>query len=212
MRGKLTVDLIDDDPAVLDALGMYLERRGLNVRLHSRASEFLKSKSTERPSDCIIADVRMPGLSGLDLQRTLARHDHPTPLILITGYADVTTAVAAMKAGAWDFLEKPVDERRLVSMIRKAASLAERRQAEMEEMAELKSLIASLSEREREVMQLTAQGHTSRHIGAELGISPRTVEIHRASVMEKTGSDSVADLVRIVMKIEAEEARARAAH
>lgn len=204
---KLTVDLVDDDPAVLDALGMYLERRGFNVRLHSRASEFLRVAESERRSDCIIADVKMPGLSGLDLQRTLARQDHPTPLILITGYADVTTAVAAMKAGAWDFLEKPVDERRLVSMIRKAASLAEQRQAEIDEIAELKSLIATLSEREREVMHLTAMGHTSRHIGAELGISPRTVEIHRASVMEKTGADSVADLVRIVMRVEADQAR-----
>lgn len=202
MKKKICVDLIDDDEAVLDALGLYLERRGFEVRRYSRASDFLKAKERQCQSDCIVADLKMPGSSGLDLHRSLTRMGCPTPLILITGYADVSTAVVAMKAGAYDFLEKPVNERRLVSRIRQAAAIAEHRQAELEEMAALNTRLEALSERERQVMMLAADGMTSRQIGVELGISPRTVEIHRASVMEKTGSESVADLVRIAMRIE----------
>ena len=208
MKKPVRIDLIDDDAPVLDALGLFLERRGFDVERFGRASDYVKV-APGRESDCIVADIRMPGLSGMDLQRRLTRAGVTTPLILITGFADVGVAVAAMKAGAFDFLEKPVDERRLVASIKQALHHAEELQAEQDADQHAMSLFDSLSERERDVMSRAALGRTSREIAAELGISPRTVEIHRASVMEKTGSASLADLVRLYLRVEAVQAQRR---
>lgn len=202
VKKSIHVDLIDDDEAVLDALGLYLERRGFHVSRYARAADYVKTRSRAAPCDCIVADIRMPGMSGMDLQRWLVRTGSEVPLILITGFADVVVAVAAMKAGAYDFMEKPVDERHLVASIRQAATQTEQQQAERVKVAQIATRVETLSDREREVMNLAARGRTSREIGAELGISPRTVEIHRASMMEKLGCETLADLVRFAIKLE----------
>jgi two-component system response regulator FixJ len=203
------VDLIDDDEAILDALGLYLERKGYEVRRHSRPNEFLKSADRSGFGDCIVSDVKMPGMSGLEVQKALAKRERCPPLILITGFADVLTAVQAMKLGAYDFIEKPVDEKKLVASIRQAVTQALRDHAEIDRSASLRERVQLLSDREREVMDLAAQGNTSREIGEILGISPRTVEIHRASVMEKLGCESLADLVRFSIMLEQSDSRSR---
>lgn len=202
MKKKICVDLIDDDEAVLDALGLYLESKGIEVRRHENANAFLKARRILPASECIVCDIRMPGMTGLELQKALNRNGETSELILITGFADVDIAVSAMKAGAFDFIEKPVDESRLVASIRAAANKAERVQADAEELARLADRLATLTDREQEVLELVTRGMTNRDIAAALGISPRTVEVHRASMMQKSGVDSLADLVRIAMRLE----------
>lgn len=201
MSGRATVHLIDDDEAVLDALGQYLEARGFVVHRHARADGVLELIAGAPAATCIVSDVRMPGMSGLDLQGELGRRGHPVPLILITGHGDIDMAVAAIKAGAHDFLEKPFDESRLAAAI--DASLAERasRVDADREVAELAGRRAGLSERQCQVMDLAVRGRTNKEIGAELGISPRTVEIYRAKVMERMGAVTLADLVRIALAL-----------
>jgi len=201
-RSRLHVDLLEDDPAVLDALAQYLTSKGFEVRQFPSATDYLKSGLDGEPVDCIVTDVRMPGMTALELQRLIAKRGLPTQLIMITAYAEVETAVEAMKAGAFDFLEKPVDEQRLVASIRKAASRSGTLQARAAELAELQARVDELTERESQVMSLTTRGLTNREIAAELGISPRTVEIHRASVMQKVKADSLADLVRIALELD----------
>lgn len=196
-RSKLRVDLIEDDAAVRDALALYLKSKGIDTRTFANAAAFIKSGFASEPSDCIVSDVRMPGLTGIDLQRHLNKRGLPTQLILITAFGDVDTAVAAMKAGAFDFLEKPVDEQRLVASIRKAASRSEALKTKADEIAEATVRLNRLTDREREVMTLATQGFINREIAVKLGISQRTVEIHRASLMLKAGADSLADLVKL---------------
>ena len=202
MKRTIKVDLIDDDDAVLDSLGIYLERRGFVVNRFASGGDYVRSRPASPPNDCIVSDVRMNGMSGMDLQRWLTRSKYPVPLILITGFSDIGVAVAAMKSGAHDFFEKPVDERQLVASIRQAASRWEERIAAQSELHALLERYDTLSERERQVMRLATQGCTSRMIAAQLGISPRTVEIHRAAVLEKTRSTSLADLIRLEIAIE----------
>jgi two-component system response regulator FixJ len=197
----VVVDIIDDDAGVLDSLSMYLSAKGFATRTHSSADEFLRVRDREGPADCIVSDVRMPNLSGLELQTLLNRARSKEPLVLITGFATIDAAVSAIKAGAFDFLEKPVSERRLVASIGAAVAQAQRQRAERRQRGEVEARFGKLSPREREVLELAARGLTSREIAAELGISPRTVEVHRASVMHKTGAANVADLVRFVLQI-----------
>lgn len=196
----MTVALIDDDPAVLDSLQMVLRGHGLQVQCFPSAEAFLASPD-KSSVDCIVSDVRMPGMTGLDLQRALASLDSPLPLILVTGHGDIAMAVAAIKAGAHEFLEKPFDERRLREAIDAALATAEHHQASAAELADLVARRAELSDRQREVMDLAAKGRTNKEIGLELGISPRTVEIYRARVMERMGAKTLADLVRIAVKL-----------
>src|SRR5262249_44873716 len=152
MKKKITVDLIDDDEAVLDALGMYLEAKAFAVRRHRSADQFLKERDRAGPADCLVADVRMPGMSGLELLTLLHRRKASEPLILITGFATIDAAVSAIKAGAFGFLEKPVSERRLVENIKAAVGHA-RRQREQEHF-EAEALVGKLSSREREIVKL----------------------------------------------------------
>lgn len=217
MRKKICVDLIDDDAAVLDALGMYLESKGMDVRRHQSATEYLRARKQLTPAECIVSDIRMPEMTGLELMRALEKTDNTSELILITGFADVDIAVSAMKSGAFDFLEKPINEEVLVSSIRAAANKAEHEKADAEKVAQLEERFASLTEREREVLDLVTRGLTNRDIAAQLGISPRTVEVHRASLMQKSGVDSLADLVRMTILLEMADgpnrkARAKKAH
>ncbi len=201
MTLSTTVYLIDDDVAVLDALSAYLESRGLVVRRFARAIDALAALGAPVWPACVVSDVRMPEMSGLDLQRELARRGSTLPLILITGHGDIEMAVAAIKAGAHNFLEKPFDERVLLEEIGAAVKAAEHRHATTAEHADLRERYAALSERQRQVMDLAVHGRTNKEIGAELDISPRTVEIYRAKVMGGMGAANLADLVRMAMKL-----------
>lgn len=198
---KVVVDLIDDDAGVLDSLSVYLRAKKFTTRTHRHAHDFLRVRERDGPADCIVSDVRMPRLSGLELQTLLNKQNSREPLILITGFATIDAAVSAIKAGAFDFIEKPVSERRLIASIKAAVAHVQQHRAERQELLDIETRVAALSPREQEVLHLAARGLTSREIASELGISPRTVEVHRASVMHKTGAGSVADLVRIVLQL-----------
>lgn len=197
----ISVHIIDDDEAVLDSLGMFIEQQGLHVHRYTRAGHLLAVLDTLAGPACIVSDVRMPEMSGLELQKELIRRSSTFPFILITGHGDIDMAVAAVKAGAHDFLEKPFNEWRLLDSIRAATSAAMQSEAPSEERAELLRRYAELSERQRQVMELATKGRTNKEIGAEIGISPRTVEIYRARVMERMGAPTLADLVRIAISI-----------
>ena len=195
------VALIDDDAAVLDSLQLYLERQGMVTSSFSSASEFLAALGSNGRFDCAVADVRMPAMSGLELVQRLAAEANNIPVILITGHGDVEMAVAAIKLGAFDFIEKPFDEARLLGSIRTAIDASQRTQENAAELSELRERVESLSERQRQVMKLAARGLSNKEIGARLGISPRTVEVHRAWVMERMNARNVAELVRMVMQL-----------
>jgi two-component system response regulator FixJ len=197
----MTVALIDDDEAVLDSLRMLLENRGMPVKCFTSADAFL-AHSESMPVSCIVSDVRMPGLSGLDLQGELLKRGSPVPLILITGHGDIAMAVSAVKMGAFDFIEKPLDDHKLMESIRKAAESSEQRHSRYDQIAETRKRVAELSQRQREVMELVAKGLSNKEIALRLRISPRTVENYRAWVMEKMGATNLADLVRMVVQLE----------
>lgn len=191
------VALIDDSPAVLDSLGLYLQRQGIAASCFPSADAFVAAPPA--PFDCIVADVRMPGMSGLDLVRRFADEKRDTPIVLITGHGDVDMAVAAIKLGAFDFIEKPFDEARLLESIRNAGGVRERKLVADAELADLRARFEGLSERQRQVLDLAVAGLSNKEIAARLGISFRTVEIHRAWMMERTGARNLAELVRMDM-------------
>jgi two-component system response regulator FixJ len=199
----MTIALIEDDEAVLDSLRLLLESRGMTVRCFSSAEVFLDSIGKE-PPDCIVSDVRMPGLSGLDLQRTLRAQGRRLPVILITGHGDIAMAVQAIKQGAFDFIEKPLDDERLIASIAQAVERGQRARVEQSERELLEARVAELSPRQVEVMHLVADGFSNKEIALKLDISPRTVENYRAWVMEKMGASNLADLVRKVIALTTE--------
>lgn len=206
MSETIRLALIDDDDAVLDALALFFSRRAVATACFSSADAFLATLRTDDPVaiqhefDCIVADVRMPGLSGIELLDRLGGPMAP-PVVLITGHGDVDMAVTALKAGATDFLEKPFDENRLLEKIRAAVAAYAERRAEAAEVAELRARADALPPRQREVMELAAAGLSNKEIGNQLNISPRTVENHRAWVMQRMGAKNLADLVRIVTRL-----------
>jgi two-component system, LuxR family, response regulator FixJ len=191
----MNVVLIDDDAAVLQSLQMLLRHRGLDVRCFTSVESFLQDAGSSG-CDCVVSDVRLPGMSGIDLQRELRRRNPGIPLILITGHGDIDMAVAAIKEGAFDFIEKPFDDERLVASIGDAIARRQRLQSEQDEQAALQARAAELSPRQREVMALVVQGLANKEIAHRLDISSRTVENYRAWVMEKMGANNLADLVR----------------
>jgi len=195
----MTVALIEDDEAVLDSLGLLLEDRGLSVRRFTSAEVFLASMRDDEAPGCIVSDVRLPGLSGLELQRALKAEGIDVPVILITGHGDIAMAVTAMKEGAFDFVEKPYDAERLIAGIAKALAAGEELRSREGQRAELLQRLSELSPRQKEVMQLVAEGLSNKQIAHRLGISPRTVENYRAWVMERLGAANVAELVRKVL-------------
>ena len=196
----MTVALIEDDEAVLHSLQLLLERRGIAVRCFRSAESFLASLPADVPA-CVVTDVRMPGLSGLDLQRELKRLGVGVPVILITGHGDIAMAVTAIKDGAADFIEKPFDDERLVESLAKAMATERELRSEAAERSELAARVAELSPRQREVMYLVAEGLSNKQIALQLGISPRTVENYRAWAMERMGASNLADLVRKVLTL-----------
>jgi len=192
-----TVHVIDDDDAVRDSVAFLLETEGLSVVTYASAPAFLAK--ADHASGCIVADVRMPEMDGMELLRHLAKRGNTLPVIIITGHGDVPLAVEAMKSGAADFIEKPFDDLLLLKAVRaalnNAAGQAER---EVERLAVLERL-DMLSVRERQVLDGIVAGRANKAIAFDLGISPRTVEVYRANLMTKMLADSVSDLVRMVI-------------
>lgn len=200
---SICVHIIDDDEAVLDSLRMFFEQQGLVARCYTRADPFLQIVDSLSMPACVVSDVRMPGMSGLTLQKELKRRGSLLPFLVITGHGDIDMAVATVKAGAHDFLEKPFNEWRLLASIRAAMAGPMQQQTDALELDDLRQRRAELSARQQQVMDLAVFGRTNKEIGAELGISHRTVEIYRARVMERMGAETLADLVRISLSLKA---------
>lgn len=194
--------VVDDDDDVRESMRVLLESAGFKAEAFGSAGSFLDS-GWENRTGALIADIRMPDMDGLTLQEELARRKAVLPVIIMTGHGDVPLAVRAMKAGAIDFLEKPVDDSLLVASIKRALAAAEASVHASHEVQEAASRIAALTDRERQVMELMAAGRPNKIIAYELDISPRTVEIHRARVMEKMHAKSLAELVRMVVAAQA---------
>jgi two-component system response regulator FixJ len=198
----MTIDtdahVIDDDAAVRESTDFLLRSAGLTVKTYDSAAAFLDALPTIG-SGCIITDVRMPGISGIDLLRRLKEMQVQLPVIVITGHGDVPLAVEAMKSGAVDFLEKPFDDDVLLASVRTALNRSEASAALETERAEIRARIAALTHREHEVLNGLIAGHPNKIIAYDLEISPRTVEIYRANVMTKMKAGSLSELVRMVL-------------
>lgn len=195
------VHVVDDDEAVRDAIGMLLDAAGLPHRCYDSADEFFAAYGVEQRG-CLVLDVRMPGMSGLELQEKLREVDAALPILFITGHGDVPMAVEAMRRGAFDFLRKPIDEATFVERIREALDRESSDWRYKVDQRELNQRLASLTEREHEVFRRVATGVANKAIAAELGISERTVEVHRAQVMKKLAARTLAQLVRIHLLLE----------
>jgi FixJ family two-component response regulator len=193
-----TVYVVDDDPAMRSSLRWLIESVGLAVRACASAQEFLHLYTGDEPG-CLVLDVRMPGMSGLDLQNELVRRRIEIPILIITGYAEVPLAVRAMKAGAFDFIEKPFSDQTLLDRIRAALALDQVRQRRRAARDEVKARMELLTPRERDVMSRIVTGKPNKLIAVELQLSTKTVEVHRAHVMEKLKADSLADLIHLVL-------------
>jgi FixJ family two-component response regulator len=202
MTDPVRIALIDDDAAVLDSLRLYLLRQNLDTSCFSSAEDFLSSLDSSARFDCVVSDVRMPGMSGLELLDRLAVRGARSSVILITGHGDVDMAVKAMKAGAFDFVEKPFDETHLLESIRNSLERNRKQARHDAEVDGLRNKFGALSARQRQVMELAANGLSSKEIARQLEISAKTVENHRAWVMERIGARNLAELVRIAIKIE----------
>lgn len=199
MAENRTVYVIDDDPAARDSLEFLLMTHGLSVRAFERAEDFLNALP-EGGEACVVTDVRMPGMTGIQLLRELKNRSFVLPVIVITGHGDIPLAVEAMREGASDFLEKPYDEEALLRSISKSLSAAKSGLAAENNKAEIFQRISALSGRESEVMAGLVAGKSNKVIAIDLDISPRTVEIYRANVMSKMGADSLPALVRMAIE------------
>jgi two-component system response regulator FixJ len=198
MPSDAIVHVVDDDEAVRHSLEFLLATAAIKVRMYESAEAFLKNLPHFEPG-CVITDIRMSGLSGLDLMRQLKEHGMSIPVIVITGHGDVPLAVEAMKCGAIDFLEKPFDDVTLLAAVRSALSQHEHKDVRDAERSDILERLQSLSNRERQVLDGLVQGHPNKTIGFDLGISARTVEIYRANVMTKMRASSLSDLVRMAL-------------
>ena len=198
MASSDIVHVIDDDADVRQSLAFLLSTVGLAVRLHDSATSFLEILP-EIQDGCIVTDVRMPGMDGIELQRRLRSDGNPIPVIVITGHGDIALAVDAMKAGAVDFIEKPFDDEVLIGAIRAALARRAGTRERDAQAAETRARLKVLSERERQVLDGLVAGKPNKIIAYELGISARTVEIYRANVMTKMQADSLSALVRMAL-------------
>lgn len=199
--GRQQVHVVDDDEAVLDAIRLRLTAEGITGRYFTSAEQLLAALDDGGAPLCIVSDVRLPGMSGIELQTELSRRGLKSPLVLITGHGEIDMAVRAIKAGAFDFLEKPFEPARLIASIKSALETAGHDLAMQRDLDDLHERVAQLSERQRQVMDLAVLGFSNKEIAQQMGISPRTVESYRAWVMEKTGAANLAELVRIAMRL-----------
>jgi RNA polymerase sigma factor (sigma-70 family) len=195
---QLTVYIVDDDASIRDSLSLMLGLAGYRVSLFADAESFLAACRPDW-AGCVVADLRMPGMSGIDLQAELKQRGSPLQFIIITAHGDVATARTAFQSQAVDFLEKPFDHAELVKAIDTAFSAEQRRIEEQRRHGADRLKLATLTEREREVLQLVARGLHAKEIARDLGISPRTVEVHKARIMDKLGARNVAELVRLAV-------------
>ncbi len=193
-----TVFVVDDDEAMRESLTWLIESVGLKVESFASADEFLRSYYPGQ-SGCLLLDVRMPGMSGLELQTHLREQQLTVPVIIITGHGDVPMAVRAMKAGAVDFIEKPFNDEQLLESIRNALAIDDRLRDTQSFKAEVASRLSQLTPRESEVMEMVTAGKSNKEIANLLNVSAKTVEAHRAKVMEKMQASSLAELVRLVL-------------
>jgi two-component system response regulator FixJ len=192
------VFVVDDDQAIRSSLKWLIESVGLVVETYATADEFMNSYYPGR-AGCLLLDVRMPGMSGLELQEHFAKNAVNIPIIIITGHGDVPMAVRAMKAGAVDFIEKPFNDELLLESIRNALALDVRQREVQSQRAQIAARLAHLTPREHEVMEMVTEGRSNKEIALNMGVSSKTVEAHRARVMEKMRAGSLAELVRMVM-------------
>jgi len=196
MTQDKTLYIVDDDPAVRDALSVVFETEGFTVEAFSDGDKFIESASSKNPA-CILLDVHMPGRSGIEILRALNAEDYPAPIFIISGQGDIPMAVEAIRNGAHDFIEKPFSAEAVVKRIEEGiAARAGRATAQTKQGSQGADL---LTRRETEVLQEITEGASNKEAGRKLGISPRTVEVHRARIMEKLGARNAADLVRIVL-------------
>jgi two-component system, LuxR family, response regulator FixJ len=205
MRGnstnaRATIFIVDDDLAVRDALKLLLRSVGQAVETYGSAQEFLDAYSEDRPG-CLVLDIRMPGMSGLELQQKLNEKHSILPIIFITGHGDVPMAVEAMQAGAVDFIQKPFRDQDLIDRINQALEKDSNNRAALGERNDIRKRLETLTPREREVLDLVVHGKANKVIAGDLKLSQRTVEIHRARVMEKMQASSLAHLVRMVLEV-----------
>ena len=191
-----TVFLIDDDPGVRDSLALLLSLKGLSTQLFASAESFLETYQPDQ-AGCVLTDLRMPGMTGLELQAALRERGLDVPVVVLTAHGDVATARAALKNGAFDFLEKPIDDAMLLDVLHNALRVDRERRAAATARSSSDRRMERLTEREREILSLLAAGHQNRDIATQLGISPRTVEVHKARIMEKLACRSLADLIRM---------------
>lgn len=185
------ISIIDDDPGVLEALSVLLSSKGYEVSKHSSARSFLDAPYVQ---GCVISDIRMPEMTGLDLLREMKSRVDPRPMLILTGHGDIELAVQAVRLGAFEFFEKPFRPDKLLATI-------ERAEAELSELSELRERVDSLTQRQKETLRYLIEGLATKDIAIRLGLSPRTVEIHRAFVMSKMNAKSVADLLRVCMRL-----------
>lgn len=190
-----TVFLIDDDPSVRDSLSLLLSLKGIRTQLFATAESFIE---TYRPEwhGCVLTDLRMPGMTGLELQTALRERRIDVPVVVLTAHGDVATARAALKNGAFDFLEKPIDDAMLLDVLRNALRVDRERRAAVTARTITEQRTERLTQRERELLALIAAGHRNRDIARQLGISSRTVEVHKARIMEKLECSTLAELIR----------------
>jgi two-component system response regulator FixJ len=195
-----TVFVVDDDDAVRNSLKLLLKSVGLAAQTHGSAQEFLATYDAQQPG-CLVLDVRMPGMSGLEMQQELNMRGATIPVIFITGHGDIPMAVEAMQHGAFDFLQKPFRDQELLDRVNRALTRDAEKRTQLRHKDIILERLTTLSPREREVLDLVTRGKPNKIVAADLGVSQRTVEIHRARVMEKMDATSLAELVRMMIEI-----------
>jgi RNA polymerase sigma factor (sigma-70 family) len=196
-----TVYILDDDASVLQSLKRLVESAGFHAETFSQADEFLEHKHSEGPG-CLVLDVRLPDIDGFNLQEELSKRNISLPVVFITGYGDILMGVKAMKKGAVDFLPKPFEDKEILSAIEQAIHKSRQQHEQEKEISHIKSLLSAISRREYEVMRWVIAGLLNKQIAQKMGITEKTVKVHRGRVMEKMQVGSVAELVRLLEKVE----------